>query len=170
MKKFVDDNRGVTLVELLVVIAILSIAVGFVSYGISFAFSRDAEKCAKTIDIQLSNISTLSGAKKGDYTLRITPSSGENRLEVYSSAQGNIVIEKVSLQERVNISFFADGVPVTTDWIEITFKKSGGAVKKILRSDGTEINPAILTVSASNASGKLSEVVVVSLTGKHYVE
>lgn len=151
-------NRGVTLVELLVVVAILSIAVGAAGISISLAYSRDAEKCAKSINAALENTRMLSLSEKGKFTMTLNMEN--NQITIDNSETGNVHTE--SLQKNVKI--YVPGQEGTTS-VSVRFDKSTG---KVAAMDGEE--NGILRITSENNSGKKASVVLVKGTGKHYVE
>lgn len=151
-------NQGVTLVELLVVVAILSIAVGAAGISISLAYSRDAEKCAKSINAALENTRMLSLSEKGKFTMTLDMEN--NQITIDNSETGNLHTE--SLQKNVKI--YVPGQEGTTS-VSVRFDKSTG---KVAAMDGEE--NGILRITSENNSGKKASVVLVKGTGKHYVE
>lgn len=151
-------NQGVTLVELLVVVAILSIAVGAAGISISLAYSRDAEKCAKSINAALENTRMLSLSEKGKFTMTLDMEN--NQITIDNSETGNVHTE--SLQKNVKI--YVPGQEGTTS-VSVRFDKSTG---KVAAMDGEE--NGILRITSENNSGKKASVVLVKGTGKHYVE
>lgn len=153
------NNRGVTLIEILVVVAIMSIAAGGASVGISLAYSRDAEKCAKTIDTVLENTRMKSLSEKGDFTMELDLEN--HRLYIRSSEESEPVVTE-KLQSRVAITVPSD--PSATS-VTVRFDKSTGKVLDMSSEDG-----GILRITAENNSGKKATVVLVKGTGKHYVE
>ena len=152
------DNKGVTLVELLVVVAILSIAVGAVGISISLAYSRDAEKCAKSINAALENTRMLSLSEKGKFTM--TLDMVNNRITIDNSETGNVHTEE--LQKKVKI--YVPGKETLTG-ISVRFDKSTG---KVVVMDAEE--NGILRITSENNTGKKASVILVKGTGKHYVE
>lgn len=151
-------NQGVTLVELLVVVAILSIVVGAAGISISLAYSRDAEKCAKSINAALENTRMLSLSEKGKFTMTLDMEN--NQITIDNSETGNVHTE--SLQKNVKI--YVPGQEGTTS-VSVRFDKSTG---KVAAMDGEE--NGILRITSENNSGKKASVVLVKGTGKHYVE
>lgn len=151
-------NRGVTLVELLVVVAILSIAVGAAGISISLAYSRDAEKCAKTINAALENTRMLSLSEKGKFTMTLDMEN--NQITIDNSETGNVHTENL----QKNVKIYVPGHEGTTS-VSVRFDKSTG---KVVSMDGEE--NGILRITSENNSGKKASVVLVKGTGKHYVE
>lgn len=173
VKKVLNDHRGVSLVEILVVVAIIAIAGGLVVFGISFASSRNTEKCAKIIDSQLSSFITLSMSKSGTWTMTID--NAVNEIEVESTSGD---LETTTMQEKVTISYEAAGIDFTgCTRIAIVVDRASGKVKQLIREDGIgaytfqgDELPAVITIKVVNSSGsKKADVVLVTATGKHYI-
>jgi len=158
MKKKWND-KGITLIEILVVVAILSIAVGGAGISISLVYSRDAEKCAKTINAALENTRMLSMSEKGNFTMEIDL---ENNMLYIRNTEVAEAVQTEDLQSRVVISAPAD--PAATK-VEVQFDKSTGKVVSM-----TPEVDGILRITSENNSGKKATVVLVKRTGKHYVE
>jgi len=159
VKKIIAGNKGISLVELLVVIAIMSIAVGITGISISLAYSRDAEKCAKTINAALENTRMLSLSEKGEFTMELDMVN--NIVSIKNSLETQPVHEE-ELQKKVKLSLSGD---TSLTLITIQFDKSTG---KVIRMDGED--NGILRITAENNSGKRASVVLVKGTGKHYVD
>ncbi|MGN0377925.1 MAG: type II secretion system protein [Suilimivivens sp.] len=153
------NNKGVTLIEILVVVAIMSIAVGGAGIGISLAYSRDAEKCAKTINAALENTRMMSMSEKGNFTMELDMEN--NMLYIRSSEESDPVYEE-DLQSRVTITVPAD---LSATSVTVQFDKSTGKVLSM----SSESN-GILRITSENNNGKKATVVLVKGTGKHYVE
>ena len=153
------NNKGISLVEILVVVAIMSLAVGGAGVGLSLAYSRDAEKCAKTIDAALENTRMLSMSQKGTFTMEIDL---ENNILYIRSSESSDPIEEEQLQRRVEISVPADASLTS---VTVQFDKSTG---KVLSMSGE--SDGVLRITSENSNGKRATVVLVKGTGKHYVE
>ncbi|MBQ8598368.1 MAG: type II secretion system protein [Lachnospiraceae bacterium] len=153
------NNKGISLVEILIVVAIMSLAVGGSGVGLSLAYSRDAEKCAKTIDAALENTRMLSMSQKGTFTMEIDL---ENNILYIRSSESSDPIEEEQLQRRVEISVPADASLTS---VTVQFDKSTG---KVLSMSGE--SDGVLRITSENSNGKRATVVLVKGTGKHYVE
>lgn len=158
-------NAGYSLVELLVVIAILSIAVGMAGVGISLASSRNAEKSAKVINDALEFARMNAMAKKGEFTLEIDFLG--HFLVVNSSESGEVKREQ--LPQNVTITVKED---TSQNKVSVQFDKTTGKVISIKYSDGTEKadNISVLHITSDNNNGKVASVVLVTNTGKHFVD
>lgn len=158
-------NAGYSLVELLVVIAILSIVVGMASIGISLASSRNAEKSAKVINDALEFARMNAMSKKGEFTLEIDFSG--HFLTVNSSESGEVKREQ--LPQNVTVTVKED---TSQNNVSVQFDKSTGKVISIKYSDGAEKanDISVLHITSDNNNGKEASVVLVTNTGKHYVD
>lgn len=160
------QNKGVTLVEILIVVAILSIMTGAAGVGISLLYSRDAESCAKTVNTMLESARMTSLAKTGVYSFTLDT---ENRRCTVEPG-----IKEEELPSRVTLTLSSEGsydISVNKN-IEIEFDKSTGKVKR-LSADGTEVdikNMNIIRMHAESSNGKKAAVVLVTATGKHFIE
>ena len=152
-------NKGLSLVEILVVVAIMSIMVGGASVSVSLAYSRDAEKCAKTIDTAMENARMLSLSEKGTFTLEVDMVG--NKLYIHSSESAVPVLEE-DLQKRVSI--YVPG-QASVNNVTVQFDKSTGKVVNMTGEDN-----GILRITSENNTRKKATVVLVKGTGKHYVE
>lgn len=165
-EKIWKQNKGVTLVEVLIVIAILAIMTGAAGISISLLYSRNAEKCAKTVNTMLETARMNSLAKSGTYYFALDTEDHECRIEPG--------VESKELPERVNITLESEGsydLSVNTE-IEIEFDKSTGKVKA-LRADSVPVDiktVSVIRIHAVNTQGKMATVVLVTATGKHFVE
>lgn len=165
MKK---KENGFTLIEVIVVIAIMAILISVTGLSIKFAYSKDCESAAKSIDSQLANLRSMTMNQIGNFKIRLTTLDDENRLDLYKDS---VVIDTVELGKRVQISFLPDEVLHDADWVEIEFSKSNGKVLAITYSNGALTTlPAVFSFHIGNSSGKNKNVELVTLTGKHYVE
>ncbi len=154
------NNKGITLIEILVVVAIMSIAVGGASISISLAYSRDAEKCAKTINSALENTRMMSMSEKGNFTMELDMTN--NMLYIKNSEESEPVVTE-DLQRRVTISSPTDPGATT---VTVQFDKSTGKVLSM----SPESSDGMLRITSENNNGKKATVVLVKGTGKHYVE
>ena len=164
--KYLQQNKGMTLVEILVVVAILSIAVGMAGISISLLFSRDAESCAKSMDTMLEASRMRALSREGTHSFVLDTANRECSI----TPDGDLD----ELPSRVDISLTSVG---TYDFssntvIEVDFDKSTGRVLA-LRADSVPINVddvSLIRMHAENQDGKRATVVLVVATGKHFVE
>lgn len=157
--KNVWNHKGISLVELLVVVAIMSIVVGASGVGLSLAYSRDAEKCAKTINAALENTRMMSMSQKGNFVMEIDL---ENNMLYIKSTEASDPVEEEQLQKRVKVYVPADASATS---VSVQFDKSTGKVLSMSGESG-----GVLRITSENNSGKKATVVLVKGTGKHYVE
>ena len=161
------NNNGYTLIELLVVIGIITVLVGGMSIAVSLIFSKDAAKCAASINDQLSNARMLSMSREGVYTMKVNmdPAHEDNYVEISTASGGEYT--KIDLGDRVIISFGPDGGTLGTGTVEIVFDKASGAVRSV---DGSETIADIYLFHIESVRGtRTSEVELVSGTGRHYI-
>lgn len=160
-------NRGITLVELLVVVAILSVVVGGTGISIALAYSRDAEKCAKSINAAIENTRMLSMSQKG--TFEMTLDMEQNTITINNTVKNDDGTSAESeyssenLQNRVKIYVPGDD---SIKSIKVRFDKSSG---KVVEMTGDTDDDGVLTITSENNNGKKASVVLVKNTGKHYV-
>lgn len=167
-KRKISDNAGISLMELLLVIAILSIAVGLAGIGISLVFSRDSERCAKTLEGALATARMNAMAQKGTFTLTVDTLG--HIVKVTSSERGDIMEE--NLPRRVTVSFEVNGGTVdlsSAEELVIEFDKATGKVKAV-SGDGTAADGTVYKIHCESENGKRAAAVLVAATGKHYVE
>lgn len=165
MKSINMKNKGITLVEILVVVAISSIMVGITANSISLAFSRDAERCARTIDVALESVRMSSMSQKGTFTLEIDRVN--NQLITHSAVNGTTSTVSENLQSQVTVSF----PDIDAESLKITFYKSSGKVKSVINQDNSAVQDKLIRIKCTNGSGsKVATVVLIRNTGRHYVE
>ena len=150
-------NMGFSLIELLVVLAIMTILIGGAGVGISLASSRDAQKSAKTIDNALAMSRLCAMSREGDFMLEIDLQN--HKLEVMGEGEE-------ALPGKVDIS--VQGIS-SVNVLQIKFDKSTGKVSQIL-TDGAAYADGVLKITSENPNGKVATVVLVTNTGKHFVE
>lgn len=164
-KMICKKNRGMTLVEVLVVVAILAIMVGGAGIGISLLYSRDSERCAKTINTMLETTRMSSLARAEKYTFILDSEDHICRIETDA--------EKTDLPGRVTLSFSAEGSDLSgCKVIEVEFDKATGKVKAVVADSVPQDmkSLSLIRIHAVSQNGKKASVVLVTSTGKHYVE
>lgn len=160
-----NKNLGMTLVEILVVVAILAIMVGEAGIGISLLYSRDSEKCAKTINTMLETTRMSSLARAEKFNLVLDSENNECRIETDE--------EKAELPSKVTLSFSAEGCDLSgCKVLEVEFDKSTGRVKSVVADSVSQDlkSLSLIRIHAVSQNGKKASVVLVISTGKHYVE
>lgn len=163
--------KGFSLVELLIVIAILAIAVGLAGISIAVVFSRDAERCAKTIDAALEETRMRSLSQNGTFSVGVNAATNECIITTFDEAGALVATETTSLQSRVTISYeMPGGADLTsTEVVAVGFDKSTGRVRSIA-GDGGAAAGSVLRIRCVSDNGKVATVVLVRSTGKHYVD
>ena len=183
-----NHNGGYSLMELVVVISIMVIAVGIAGLSVSVMFAKDAERWAKAIDDQLSEVRMAAMSKPGVYILKLnTVSTGEgNTIEIKRTSDPTLPAtfavadetRQIKVKERAYIMIGEEGaVPAdpadgTYGTIEIWFNKANGSVSQI-SINGT---PADLTkayeikcIAVRNKS-KEKSIKIMPVTGRHFIE
>ncbi|MBQ8592412.1 MAG: prepilin-type N-terminal cleavage/methylation domain-containing protein [Lachnospiraceae bacterium] len=172
MQTLSRNQKGMTFIEMMIVIAIVAIVVSMTGIGISFAYSKDAQVCARSIDEQLSNLRMLSMGKQGTWELEIQSNSSENMIYVM---QDGAILETVCLPRKVELSYdIGDGV-LQRGNMKLAFHKSEGSIGKLefVTESGSVITtiPGYITIYVkSDNAQKEAKVILVTATGKHYVE
>ncbi len=165
MKGRHEDNEGYTLVELIVVIAIMATMIGLLSLGISMLFSKDAERVAKFLDDQISEVRMSAMSKPGTYSIIIhtTDTGVGNYIEIEKTELSLVIPTPVPPGEPVDPP--ADPTPTKTrvdfsndakiifgpqsgafpaapsnDVIQISFDKANGSITKI-KTNSKEYSP-----------------------------
>lgn len=166
------NQKGMSLMEVLIVLALMAIAISMTGVGISLMYSRDAEVCARKIDDGLSNLRLTSMGKSGSWEMEIVSDSSGNTL--YIKKDGAIE-ETVDLQTGVSITYDAGSTLNQAGNLKLAFHKANGKVSsmELTTASGTTVTdiPGYITIHvASNKGNKKAQVVLVTATGKHYIE
>lgn len=175
------NNNGLSLVELIITISIMSILVGTASLGFGIVFSRDAQKCANTINDAVYETRMANMSKTNKYTLVLgIDSNGDYyyTIDDNDSSTTNDKSEVISDNGKIEtITCDVDGVDYTISAaqpVRISFDKAKGNVTKI-NSDvfgtGTgTISDGIITFNiTAKRTDRTSAVKIVTATGKHTV-
>lgn len=167
-KGLYEDNRGLSLTELLVVIAILSLAVGFAGSSISLLYSRDAQRCAKSIDEALEQARSSGMTKKGYYQMQLD--LNQHTVSILFGAtktEEKAAIATVELPKRVTLTVTAEGVTVDSaaDIVTVEFDKATGKVKQIMA--GAAPIGATTVLFHCESGSKQTLVTLVCATGRH---
>lgn len=169
-RRLVYANKGMSLIEILIVVAILGILTGGASVGISLAYSRDAEKCAKTINTALENARMMAMSQQGNFVLELDMDNNKltitQLIKEQDGSETRTVVYEEDLQKRVNIYLSSEESEASATTVTVQFDKSTGKVSSM--SGGTA--EGILKITSENNSGKIATVVLIKGTGKHYVE
>lgn len=166
-----QNNRGFSLAELVVIISIISIMISVAGVGISMASSRDVDRFVKVIDLELERVRMAALSQRGQYSLEIDRGTNQlfwNRID--DSEPGRWESEPLSQQVEITFREF-NGTPIDAAVLFIQFDKSSGAVGTITDGAGNEIETALIEIIVTDPrNGKNATIVLVSHTGKHYVE
>lgn len=188
------EDGGFSLVELIVVIAIIGSLTGGAAYGMSMLFSRDAERCATSINDALNDTRMYSMSKANEYTATIKESEPVNPLNP-SGTLRDVNVCEISSTDGTTEKIYLDGkektkktditlefkdangtthTPALTLPIMVKFDKQKGSVCSIEDGSGVSIaEDGILyfRVSAKRgASNRNKQVVLITATGKHWIE
>jgi prepilin-type N-terminal cleavage/methylation domain-containing protein len=167
--KKLQTDKGMTLIEILVVVAIMSIVTGGVGVSLSLAYSRDSEKCAKTINAALENARMMAMSEQGNFDLTIDMQNNAMTITQVVKADDGTASETViyneDLQNRVRIYMVSEEGGESADTVTIRFDKSTGKVASVSSGENK-----IIRITSENSSGKKATVVLIKGTGKHYVE
>lgn len=184
------NNEGYSLIEVIVVIAIMAIMTGLVSLGISYAFSKDAARCAASINDALTEVRMLSMTKEGDFSITISVDSdghhiativggttsvdagGENHYnETYKQVidlEGNSGIRIESIVCNTPNIRLSSNPTESGNKVEIAFDKTKGNVHSV---NGTVIDTDSIMVFdiIPTRGSRQAKVQLVTSTGKHTV-
>lgn len=162
------SNSGITLIEILVVIAILAVTVGIAGVSISLMYSRDAEKCAKNINNALESARMRSMSKEGSSSFWIDISEAVWSFGIEPS------VEKKELPGRIDVAFASEGSYDLSSCKKLTieFDKATGKVTALKAEDiPVDVRDiGVIKIRVTNSDGKTATVLLVTATGKHYVE
>lgn len=173
IKKLCINHKGITLVEILVVVAIISIIIGGIGISISLMYSRDAERAAKIIDTSLESARMGSMSQKGTFSTVLDIENNILNIIQNKTGGGKEIIESKSLPGNITITLKeADGVIdlSAAKKIEISFNKSVGKVREFRVDEVTPVDTNMITITCRNNSGKKASIIIIKLTGKHYIE
>ena len=163
------DDRGISLVELIVVISIMAVMIGFLSWGVSLMFSKDAEYVAKVIDDELSETRMLSMSKAGDFQMILHIDNrdvGDSSIEIQkdSSEYKTVPIKKKSV---IKVRYGGNTIPSddsTPVDVTVVFDKGNGSVKAPMTTDICTI-----TVTSKKLTSQTVMVDLAAASGRHYI-
>jgi len=158
MKKYLKDNRGVSLIELIVVLAIMMVLASLTTFSVRMLSARSATQCAENMKISIEkNRTTVMGKKNG-------------RIAFYRNAEGDVYMQeefnyssptfskdpsKATRIGKKEVEVYFNGSALTTSPVVIEFKRSGE-----LKS-GADVLPIII-----KKQNKEYEINIDSVTGK----
>lgn len=109
MRKFLKDNRGVSLIELIVVTSILIVLAGTAAFSIRMVVNRSATQCAQNMKVSLEKHRTAVMGKKN------------GRIAFYSDANGNIYVqEEFDYTSTVFVKNTANATKIGRNNVEVT--------------------------------------------------
>lgn len=178
-KKDKFNNTGFSLIELIVVIAIMAALVGISSFGISLAFSQDANRCATTLNDAITETRMLSMSKQGDFSLVISKDSSDMYIAkilkeipgggtLSTEAEYNLEGESKKI-ESITVS---DTVISNANQVNIVFDRTKGNVLSVSIGGTPVTEDTVLEFSIVSKRGGDTRAAAVSLvtgTGKHQV-
>lgn len=171
---------GYSLVELIVVIAIMTVFAGGAGFGLSMMFSRDAQRVAKVIDDELSEVRMNTMSTPGKYTMVIhsATDTSDNYIRIDRELEGTITSKTINFDKRANIMITNSDTAVEglapyaadTD-IAIVFDKSNGSVKKVT-VEGTELSGDAYYIKCQSVrnTSKTAVVKLLTVTGRHSID
>lgn len=172
-----------SLIELLVVMVILGIAIGMLGLGISLIFSRDAERCAKLIDMGLEKVRMSSLSKEGKHTLTIDSNTSQlTYIRKGAGADSTALPQEFknteNLPAQTDITFWDKEGALGVTGLVIKFDKEAGKVIRVSDQKGAAVTESkgsgkpvnMVQIQCKNRNGKVATVVLIINTGKHYVK
>jgi len=166
------DNRGFTLIELIVVMVIMGIIAIGSMVGYNMLGSGSAQSTAQRISSMLDYVQLENMTKNKTYIMAISQNNvGNYILSVEEeSSPNNIVISREKLELKNGEITFRYSGEITENLIsfnpavrlEVSFDKSTGGFKQISGKTITKIG--------LSASGRSYSILLVEVTGKHYIE
>lgn len=168
-------NRGISLIELIITISIMSIMIGGVVLTFSIVNSANTNKCAEQINTLLEKEKVQHMSNAQDYSLIIYYYSDPNEKGYYAKVTKNtelasaITTPGIRLgSNRISIYYHVTGDTTdrqvtSTGSLVISFHKSSGAFSEF----STDKYVESISIKGSKNGSK---VILVTTTGKHYVE
>jgi len=157
MKKFLKDNRGLSLIELIVVCAILMVLASTTAFSIRMVSNRAASQCAENMKVSLEkNRTTVMGKKNG-------------RIAFFTDGSGNVYVQeefdysaafvkdmsKATKIGRNNVEVTCNGVALSTTPLIFEFNRSGSL------KEGSAYVPIVI-----KRNNRTYTLTIDSLTGK----
>lgn len=169
MRKFKEDDKGMTLVELIVVVGIISVMLTAVFLGTGLATSKEASGCAGKIATTLQN-SRLTAMGKADGAVNtVIRRDATGNVVIVETVSGtevsNTVIGKPRLSVKYRVGAGALQELPEGGSIVISFDRSTGGLKKTAEG-GSQYYTAI----EISGGGRVSTVTLVPLTGRISVD
>lgn len=157
MKKFLKDNKGVSLVELVVVIAIMMVLAGITTFSYRMVSARSATQCAENIKISLEkNKTSVMGKKNG-------------RIAFYRDANDVIWMQEDFDYSGAFTKNMANATRIGKREVEITFNGASLSTTPVIiefsRTGSLKDGSASLPIVVKKQS-KVYTITIDSLTGK----
>ncbi len=172
MRTLIKNNRGVSLVELLVVIAILTVLASTSVSALVHLNNANVKKAAKTVKSSLVENRMNAMAKTGIWSWSIVYSTDHYDVQITrqeNSLAAAEVVDTIEIPSKLTgitaKVHQADGTENTGTLVGISFKKSTGAVDKIILDSGTVLPTSGYTTITLDCSGKTRELKLSNLTG-----
>lgn len=157
MKKFLKDNRGLSLIELIVVSAIMVVLASTTAFSIRMVSNRAASQCAENMKISLEKHRTSVMGKKNGRIAFFTDGSGNVYMQEEFDYSGAFSIDmtKATRIGRNNVDVTCGGVTLSTSPVIFEFNRSG-ALK-----DGISNTPVVI-----KRNNRVYTLTIEPLTGK----
>lgn len=159
MKKFLKDNRGISLMELIVVTAIMVVLAGTTAFSIRMVSNRSASQCAENMKIGLEKHRTSVMGKKNGRIAFFTDGSGNVYMQEEFDYSAAFVkdMTKATKIGRNNVEVTCNGTALSPTPVIFEFYRSG-ALK-----DGSVNCPIVIkrhsreyTLTVEPLTGKIS--------------
>lgn len=157
MKKFLKDNRGLSLMELIVVTAIMVVLASTTAISIRMATNRAASQCAENMRISLEKNRTSVMGKKNGRIAFFTDGNGNVYMQEefdYSGAFSKDMTKATKIG-RNNVEVTCNGVTLSTSPVIFEFNRSGSLIS------GTDKVPIVI-----KRHNRVYKLTIESLTGK----
>lgn len=195
MKKIRKDNRGFSLIELIVVILIMAIISGAAVIALGSIFSTKTKAAAQSVQDALKQArvdaitrdndivpldSGETAADNGFATnvyVKFYISNSELFADVCTDKSGSEVVlnSKVVASDKYNLQFcnksgnlIDSDASVGSTTVKVYFKKTTGGVSRVAVDDVCYANCDMIKVKSP--SGETLDVIMVSLTGRSYID
>lgn len=158
MKKYLKDNRGVSLIELIVVLAIMMVLASLTTFSVRMLSSRSATQCAENMKISLEkNRTTVMGKKNGRIAF-FRDADGNVCMQEEFNYSADVAFKPNSSSTRIGkreVEVYCNGTALTTSPVIIEFSRSGSI------KSGAENLPIVI-----KKQSKEYEIIIDSITGK----
>lgn len=167
-----ENNKGVSLVEIVVVFAILAILTTGSVTALVHLNNVNVKKAAKTVKSSLVEHRIDAMAKTGIWTWSMVYSTDHYDVQITrqeNSAAAIEVVDTIVIPSKLTgvtaLVHQADGTENTGVLVGITFKKSTGAVDKVILDTGTVSPKSGYTMITLDCSGNTRQLRLSNLTG-----